>query len=163
MRPSRPSLRVSLSLAWLLGLIVLAGPSGCGPATPGDPSNVGPRASVSGPPAGMVGQEARGAGREGELSEVIVPLGSSPAPLAAPPRSAEPLVVPAWMAKDLDSSDVRVRLKALDRWGQQAPTGVVDPLILALEDKDERVQARALGLIEQDWARAQAAKPEAEQ
>ena len=96
------------------------------------------------------------------MSQVIVPLGSSPAPLAAPARSAEPLVVPAWMAKDLDSPDFLVRLKALDAWGQQAPTGAVDPLILALEDKDERVQARALDLIAQVWMRAQAGKPEAE-
>jgi HEAT repeat protein len=46
----------------------------------------------------------------------------------------------------------------LDLWGQQAPTGAVDPLLLALEDEDERVQARALALIEQDWVRAQAAE-----
>jgi HEAT repeat protein len=65
------------------------------------------------------------------------------------------------MANDLDSPDVRVRLQALDRWGQQAPTGAVDPLILALEDEDEGVQARALALIEQDWVRAQAAETEA--
>ena len=38
--------------------------------------------------------------------------------------------------------------------GQQAQTGAVDPLILALEDEDERVQARALELIEQDWMQA---------
>ena len=61
------------------------------------------------------------------------------------------------MATDLDSPDVRVRLRALETWGQSAPTGAVDPLILALEDEDERVQARALELIEQDWA--QAAEP----
>jgi HEAT repeat protein len=63
------------------------------------------------------------------------------------------------MAKQLDSPDVRVRLQALDRWGQQAPTESVDLLLLALEDEDERVQARALALIEQDerdWGRAQA-------
>ena len=166
MRPSRPSMRVSLSLAWLLTLGLLAGQTGCGPATPGDPLNVGPRASMGGPPAGMAGHEARGVGREGGSSEVIVLRASSPVPLAshpapssaplvAPARSAEPLVVPAWMANDLDSPDVRVRLKALDRWGQQAPTGSVDPLILALEDEDKRVQARALELIEQDWVRAQ--------
>jgi HEAT repeat protein len=65
------------------------------------------------------------------------------------------------MAKELDSPDVQVRLRALDRWGQQAPTGSVDLLLLALEDEDERVQARALELIEQDeqdGGRAQAAE-----
>jgi HEAT repeat protein len=63
------------------------------------------------------------------------------------------LVVPAWMAKALDSPDVSVRLRALETWAQSAPLGAVDPLILALEDKDERVQARATELIEQDMAR----------
>jgi HEAT repeat protein len=65
------------------------------------------------------------------------------------------------MAKQLDSPDVQVRLRALDRWGQQAPTESVDLLLLALEDEDERVQARALELIEQDeqdGGRAQAAE-----
>lgn len=42
----------------------------------------------------------------------------------------------------------------VDHWRQQAPTGAVDPLILALEDENEWVQLRALELIEQDWAQA---------
>ena len=57
------------------------------------------------------------------------------------------------MAKELDSPDVRVRLLALETWTQTAPLGAIDPLILALEDKDERVQDRAMELIEQDMAR----------
>jgi len=68
----------------------------------------------------------------------------------------EPLVVPAWMATALKSPDVYVRLHSLDQWAQHAPAGSVDPLLLAMEDEDERVQARALALIEQDWARAHA-------
>ena len=60
------------------------------------------------------------------------------------------------MATALKSPDVHVRLHALDRWVQHAPAGSVDPLLLAMEDEDERVQARALALIEQDWVRAQA-------
>jgi len=58
------------------------------------------------------------------------------------------------MAKELDSPDVGVRLHALETWVQSAPPGEVDPLILAYKDKDERVRARAMELIEQDWARA---------
>jgi hypothetical protein len=72
-------------------------------------------------------------------------------------RQAEQLVVPAWISTELASPDVRVRLTALDRWAQHAPTGSVDPLILALDDEDEQVRARALTLIEQDWAREQVA------
>jgi HEAT repeat protein len=69
------------------------------------------------------------------------------------------LVVPEWMAQKLNSPNVRVRLRALETWAQSAPPGAVDPFILAFEDKDERVRARAQQLIEQDWAR----KGEAEQ
>ena len=63
------------------------------------------------------------------------------------------LVVPEWRAYKLNSPNVRVRLRALETWAQSAPPGAVDPLILAFEDKDERVRARAQRLIEQDWAR----------
>ena len=62
------------------------------------------------------------------------------------------------MAKELNSPDVGVRLRALETWVQSAPPGAVDPLILAYKDKDERVRARAMELIEEDWAR----EPEAE-
>ena len=68
------------------------------------------------------------------------------------------MIVPAWVAKELDSPDARVRLRALETWVQSAPPGMVDRLILALEDKDERVRARAMELVEQAWARM----PEAE-
>ena len=63
------------------------------------------------------------------------------------------LVVPEWMAQKLNSPKVRVRLEALEIWAQTAPPGAIDPLILAFEDKDERVRARAQQLLEQDWAR----------
>lgn len=66
--------------------------------------------------------------------------------------------MPDWIATALTSPDVQVRLQALDRWVQQGQTGSVDPLMLALSDPDERVQARALAFIEQDWVRAQAAE-----
>jgi hypothetical protein len=63
------------------------------------------------------------------------------------------LVVPEWMAKELNSPDVGARIRALETWVQSAPPGSIDPLILAYEDKDERVRARAMELIEQDQAR----------
>ena len=80
-------------------------------------------------------------------------------PQALPVLSSEPghpvdgLVVPEWMAQKLNSPKVRVRLQALETWAQSAPPGEVDPLILAFEDKDERVRARAQQLIEQERAR----------
>ena len=73
--------------------------------------------------------------------------------LLKPADPVEPLAVPAWMAKELDSPDVATRLRALETWAESAPPGAVDPLILAYEDKDERVRARAMELIEQDRAR----------
>ncbi len=62
--------------------------------------------------------------------------------------------MPDWMANDLASSDVHVKLQALDRWAQAAPVSSVDPLIQALEDEDDRVQDKALALLEEDWRRA---------
>lgn len=59
------------------------------------------------------------------------------------------------MAKDLASPDVQVRLKAAETWGQQRQSRI-DPLMLALNDPDERVRARALELLEQDWVYEQA-------
>jgi HEAT repeat protein len=72
------------------------------------------------------------------------------------------LVVPELMAQKLNSPNVRVRLRALDAWAHEAPLGAVDPFILAFEDKDERVRARAQQLIEQDWARKAAAEKNGE-
>lgn len=66
-----------------------------------------------------------------------------------------PLAMPAWMANDLASTDVHMKLQTLDRWAQAAPVGSVDPLVQALEDEDDRVQDKALALLEEDWRRAQ--------
>jgi hypothetical protein len=163
-------------LALLLGLMFLAALSGCGPASSDNAPSLGANASVSGQPLSKQGSSAgnslsapatqvassmspapgneigaasaKGTGPVGDSSQAV-PVSSS--------RSAEvlePLVVPAWIAKDLESSDVGTRLRALDKWVQTAPPGADDPLILALENKDERVRARAMELIEQNWARA---------
>lgn len=74
------------------------------------------------------------------------------APDNAPNPESRTSAVPPWMAKELDSPDVGTRLQALDTWVQLAPEGAVDPLILAFEDQDERVQARAMELIEKSLA-----------
>jgi hypothetical protein len=140
MRPVRPCLRLLCPrVAGLLGLVLLAGLAGCGPAPSDNASGLTSTAGASDFSAAHASSET----------------GSNQT------TSAAPLVVPAWMAKDLVSPEVSVRLRALDRWAQQAPTGAVDPLIQALEDHDAQVQARALELIVQDWARAQAARSEA--
>ena len=59
--------------------------------------------------------------------------------------------------EELESPDIGTRLRSLETWVKSAPPGSVDPLITAYyENKDERVRARAMELIEQDWARADA-------
>jgi hypothetical protein len=100
--------------------------------------------------------------REARLTQTP-PLGQATSEALTPgddeeASAEEPLVVPVWMAKELASKDVALRLQALDRWVQQRQTGSVDPLMLALTDPDERVQERALALIVKDWASAQAAE-----
>lgn len=137
-------------LSCLLGLTVLAGLSACGPASSDNAASLESRATVAGPEA--------------------VPLASNPVPRASengtgsasnPHTVSVPfseLVLPDLMAKELEHPDRAVRLGALDRWGQSAPVGSVDPLIQALEDQDKRVQERALELIVQDWVREQAAE-----
>jgi hypothetical protein len=66
------------------------------------------------------------------------------------------------MAKELDSTDVHMRLWTLDMWAHQNQTALLDPLTRAFKDENEWVQAWALELIEQDWTREQAAKSEVE-
>jgi hypothetical protein len=163
------------SLAILLSLMLLASFSGCGPASSDNAPNLGSNASVSGQPlskqspspgnnqltpsspvansAPLVSGNETGAAS----GKWTVPGGNSPQAVpVSTSKSAEvlePLIVPEWITKDLDSPDVRVRLRALETWAQSAPVGAIGPLILALEDKDERVQDRAMELIEQDMAR----------
>ena len=163
-------------LALLLGLMFLAGLAGCGQTAPDNAPNLGARASAGGPP---LSKEAPSPGNNSltpitpavspaapasrnevgaaSSEKATVPRGDNPhdrTDLSAKPTdSPESLVVPAWIAQELDSPDVNTRLRALETWAQSAPPGEVDPLIIALEDHDERVQARAMELIEQDLAR----------
>jgi len=166
MRPSRPC------LALLLSLMLLAGLAGCGPASSDNVPNLGPNASVNGPsltkqdssprndavtPAASPVSLASVNGTGAASGTGTVPRGENSQPVAdlpsAPGHPVEGLVVPEWMAQKLNSRKVRVRLQALETWAQSAPPGAIDPLILAFEDKDERVRARAQQLIEQEWAR----------
>ena len=179
MRPSRPYLRLLCShLALLLSLMLVAGLAGCGPASSDNTPSLESRASVGGPSLSEQGPSPRNDPFTSAASPVPLALVNGPgaaagsgtvpggdSPHAVPVLSSEPghpvdgLVVPEWMAQKLNSPNVRVRLRALETWAQSAPPGAVDPLILAFEDKDERVRARAQQLIEQDWAK----KAEAEQ
>ena len=170
MRPSRSGLALLLSLTLLAGLV------GCGQTSSDKAPSIESRASVGGPP---LSKQSPSPGNNpltpaiptanpaplAFKNEIGVASGKEtvpgvdsprvvPVPSTSPAGSLEPLVVPAWMAKELDSPDVGARIRALETWVQTAPPGSIDPLILAYENKDERVRARAMELIEQDWARA---------
>ena len=160
-------------LTLVLCMMLLTGLAGCGQASPDKAPSLESRASVpppskQGPSAGKnplipVTPEAApvplasGNKTDNVAGNGTVPGGDSPSAAPVPSTksadSLDGLVVPAWIAKELDSPDVGTRLRALETWAQSAPPGAVDPLILAFEDKDERVRARAMELIEQDWAR----------
>jgi hypothetical protein len=131
----------------LLAVWWLAVGVGCGPGSPDAPGI--PTATTSGPV-----EDQRGV--IPASPPAIVPSASTSSLPTPPPE--QKLVVPEWIAAALKSPDVQVRLLALDRWVQQGQTGAVDPLMVALNDPDERVRTRALQLIEQDWVRGQAKK-----
>ena len=152
MRLSRPSLLpVCPPLMLLMSLMSLAGLAGCGSASSDNAPTLGSRAT----PIPLASENGTGA----VPGKGTVQVGDTPK--AAPASSTKPvnpidtLEVPAWFAKDLASADVATRLRALEIWALTAPVGSIDPLILAYgTNDDERVQARAMELIEQDWARA---------
>jgi hypothetical protein len=157
---------LSTRLISLLGLALLAALSGCGPALSDQAPSRESRASVAGP---------------SELPPVsphtsLIPQAPTtpsphPAPLASPPASSaaaqqdepaplpEQLALPQWIAQALEAPDVRVRLRALDRWAQQGPEAPLDPLVVALDDKDDDVRSKAMALIERQWAVAPEAEP----
>lgn len=164
-----------LHLTLFLCLMLLAGLAGCGQASSDKAPSLESRASVGVPPPSKQGPSsgnnpltpvtpaaapvplASGDKPGIPSGKGTVPGGERPpavtVPSSQPADSVDALVVPAWMAKELDSPDVATRIRALETWAQSAPPGAVDPLIAALDDNDERVQARAMELIDQDWAR----------
>ena len=175
MRLSRPSLLpVCSCLALPMSLMLLAGLAGCGPASSDNAPTLGPRASLGEPPSSQKNQSPR----TDPFASAASTTTASPAPLVSengtgslpgngtapvgdspkttPASSTKPvnpmhvLEVPAWFAKDLASPDVDTRLRALDTWLLTAPGGSINPLILAFENDEERVRARAMELIQQD-------------
>ena len=176
---------VQSRLTLLLCLMLLTGLAGCGQTSSDNAPNPGPRVGVGVPPLSKQGPSpgnnpltpitpaaspvplASINGISSALGEGTVSGGANPhagpVPSAKAGHPIEGLVVPELMAQKLNSPNVRVRLRALDAWAREAPPGAVDPFILAFEDKDERVRARAQQFIEQDWARKAEAEKSGEQ
>ena len=169
-------------LAGLLGLVLLVGLAGCGPAPSDQAANPASRSAVGGPSESPpVAQQApsprtdpftpvtpaanpvprasvQGTGAASGVGTLpggdSRPVVSAPSPNPVDSDSLDIRVVPDWMAKELASPDVGARLRALETWAQSAPPGAVGPLIVAFEkDKDERVRARAMELLEQQAER----------
>jgi hypothetical protein len=138
-----------------LALVLLAGLTGCGPAPSDNASRLISPVEANSTPGPRPSSETR---------SPQTALVGNPAP-TAPARDhssnpAAPLVVPDSLSDALASPDVRVRLRALDRWAAQNrenQEAEVDPLMVALEDDDERVRAKALALIERAGVQEQAA------
>jgi len=149
----------------------LAGLSGCGSAVSDNASSSESRASLSAPAKSQPVLQGTAVPLNGPFA-----LATSPGPLAGiawskqtpaanqkgPAPMPEQLVLPAWIAQDLDAPEVSVRLQALDMWAQQGTQAPLDPLVVALDDEDDGVRAKAIAIIERNWAVEQEAEPEAE-
>jgi len=155
MRPSRPCLRlVCLRLAWFLGPVLLAGVSGCGPASD-DASNQESRASLGTP---SESQHAPAANPVALAAPSALDPASARAAKEEPAPLPENLVLPTWMAQALNAPEVSVRLRALDTWALQGAQAPMDPLIVALDDEDDYVRSKAMAIIERNWAIEQEAE-----
>jgi len=167
-----PQLQPSRHLTLLLSLMFLGGLTACGSPVSDNEPNLRQNTSMGGPPLSKPGSPPRSEASHPTSSSSSLASVNGPGPAsgmgtvpggdstsAVPVLSSDPahpvegLVVPESMAQKLNSPSVLVRLRALEAWAREAPTGAVDPFILAFEDKDERVRARAQQLLEQDWAR----------
>jgi hypothetical protein len=146
----------------LMSLMFLAGMAGCGPASPDNAPTLGSPASKGELSLSQKNPPPRTdliASATSSATTSLAPLASGNTTSSVPASSTKPenpmdaLVIPKWIAKDLASPDVDTRLRALDIWVLTAPAGSIDPLILAFENDDDRVRARAMELIEQDWTR----------
>jgi hypothetical protein len=140
--------------AWLLGLILFSGLSGCGPAQSDPEQNLATRASQVAPPQSPATSPRTPSSLSNPTATAAID-DSSPLP--------DKLVLPIWMAQALDAPDVSVRLRALDKWATLGADASIDPLVVALDDDNDDVRKKAMELIEQQWAVEPQAAPEIEQ
>ena len=152
-------------LVWFLGLMCLAGLSGCGPAPSDHAPNSESSASLGAPSEWQpVSQHSPSASNNPFTPAAFPASNYSPAPAALeePEPLPEYLDLPSWIAQALDSPEVSVRLQALDTWAQQGDQAPLDPLVVALDDDDDDVRTKAMEIIEQQWATEEEGEPAAE-
>jgi len=161
MRPLKHwPLQLCPGLAWFLGMMVLAGLSGCGPGVSEHTSNQEFRASLG------MSSESKPVSQNTPVTgpvpfAVAFALNNAPASAAQeePAPLPEYLALPTWIAQALDTPEVSVRLGALDTWAQQGAQAPLDPLIVALDDENDAVREKAMTIIEQNWVIDQDAEP----
>jgi hypothetical protein len=147
--------------------ISLAGLSGCGPAAPDYSPSLESRASLGIPSKSQsVTQRpwTPGNGLSTQAASPVTPAASKnytqetaqekPTPLP------EHLSLPIWIAQALDAPETSVRIQALDMWAQQGAQTPLDPLVVALDDENDEVRAKAMEIIERHWAIEQKAEAE---
>lgn len=161
MRPSKHwPLQLCPRLAGFLGMMVLAGLSGCGPAVSEHTSNQESRASLG------MSSESKPVSQNSPATNPMpfaAAFASNNAPAPASQEEVAPLpeylAMPTWIAQALDAPEVSVRLGALDTWAQQGAQAPLDPLIVALDDENDAVREKAMTIIEQNWVIDQDAEP----
>lgn len=139
----------------LLSLILLAGVAGCGPASSDNGPNLKQRASAEGSAAGNSSASGTISTSVGNSASQGDGLPSKPGTtnLKTDETDKSPVPgIPTAIAKDLDSPDARLRLRALDHWETKGAKAPLDPVFEALEDEDDAVRAKATAIIEQRWA-----------
>ena len=163
-RPGMIAGLYSCNLA-VVGLMLLAGLSGCGPAPSDHASNPESRASLGAPSEWQpISQHTPSVSNDPFTPAAFPASNYSPAPVAQeePALLPEYLDLPSWIAQALDAPEVSVRLQALDTWAQQGAQAPLDPLVVALDDEDDDVRTKAMEIIEQQWAIEDEGEPEAE-
>lgn len=142
--------------ALFLRLLLLAGLAGCGPASSDNAPNLKQRVSTDGSVAGSSSASARVSPSPGDSvsqgdGQADKSDGTTNVKSDETDKSLVP-GIPTAIAKDLDSPDARLRLRALDHWETKGAKAPLDPVFEALEDEDDAVRAKATAIIEQRWA-----------
>lgn len=144
----------------------LSGLSACGPAAPDYSPSMESRANLNIPTKSQsVTQHpwVPSNGLSTSSASPVTPTASNYTQATAqekPVPLQEHLSLPVWIAQALDAPETSVRIQALDMWAQQGAQAPLDPLIVALDDENDAVRAKAMAIIEQHWAINQKAEGE---
>lgn len=144
----------------------LAGLSGCGPATPDYSQSLDSRADLSASSKSQSVTQHPWSPVKNSINQAVGRPSESrntqPQTQVEIPPQPEHLAVPVWIAQALDAPEVSVRIQALDTWAQQGSQAPLGPLVVALDDENDDVRAKAMEIIERHWAIEQATEAQSE-